>query len=194
MIDDVRLSDEVERGAEGGPGFKTTVTTLANGGEQRNQEWAVMRGQWNVGYGIGNKASLTDVYTFFIGRRGKSRGFRFKDWLDYQAVQQPVGSTGNPLTRQLQKVYADTINPYTRTIILPVAGTLTVYVDTLATEDYTLLANGVIEFESDPGEDVLATFEFDVPVRFDADDLRVQLLTYDAGNIPNIPIVELKQG
>jgi uncharacterized protein (TIGR02217 family) len=195
VIDDIRLPVDVERGAEGGPGFKTTVTTLANGAEQRNQEWSAMRGQWNVGYGLQSLTSLQAVYEFFIGRRGRARGFRFKDWADYTATEQPVGTvTGNDLRRQLQKVYGDAENPYNRVIILPVAGTLTVYVDTLATEAYTLLDNGVLEFPSDPGPNVLATFEFDVPVRFDIDDLKVQLANYNAGQIPNIPVVELKQG
>jgi uncharacterized protein (TIGR02217 family) len=195
MIDDIRLPVDVERGAEGGPGFKTTVTTLANGAEQRNQEWSTMRGQWNVGYGLQSLTSLQAVYEFFIGRRGRARGFRFKDWADYKAVEQPVGTVaGDATRRQLQKVYGDTENPYTRLITLPVASTLIVYVDTLATLDYTLLDNGVIDFVSDPGPNVVATFEFDVPVRFDTDDLRVQLAHFDAGQAPNIPIVELKQG
>lgn len=195
MIDDIRLSVDVERGAEGGPGFKTTVTTLGNGAEQRNQEWATLRGQWNIGYGLQSKATLDEVNQFFIGRRGRARGFRFKDWNDYKAVEAPVGTVaGDATKRQLQKVYPDAENPYTRTITLPVAGTLTVYVDTVASEDYTLLDNGVLEFGSDPGDSVVATFEFDVPVRFDIDDLKVQLANYNAGQIPNIPIVELKQG
>jgi uncharacterized protein (TIGR02217 family) len=194
MIDDVRLPVDVERGAEGGPGFKTTVTTLANGMEQRNQEWSTMRGQWNVGYGIQTLSSLQAVYNFFIGRRGQARGFRFKDWQDYKAVEQPVGTiSGVDTRRQLQKVYDDETNPYFRKITHPVAGTLIVYVDSLATEDYTLLENGVIEFASDPGANVVATFEFDVPVRFDTDDLRIQLQHFDAGQAPNISIVELKQ-
>lgn len=195
MIDNVRLPVDVERGAEGGPGFKTTVTTLANGVEQRNQEWSTMRGQWNVGYGLQSLTALQTVYEFFISRRGRARGFRFRDWADYKAVEQTVGTvTGEANQRQLQKVYGSGETVYTRTITHPVADSLTVYVDTLATEDYTLQPNGILLFGSDPGANVVATFEFDVPVRFDIDDLRLQLQHYDAGQIPNIPVVELKQG
>ena len=35
----VQLPEEVERGAQGGPQFKTTVFTLSSGYEKRNVEW-----------------------------------------------------------------------------------------------------------------------------------------------------------
>ena len=43
-----------------------------------------------------------------------------------------------------------------------------------------------------PGAPVTAGFEFDVPVRFDTDYLEVDLAYFEAGQIPNIPIVEIK--
>ena len=36
-----------------------------------------------------------------------------------------------------------------------------------------------------------AGFEFDVPVRFDADEIAVNLKTFLAGDIASIPIVEI---
>jgi uncharacterized protein (TIGR02217 family) len=39
---------------------------------------------------------------------------------------------------------------------------------------------------------VTAGFEFDVPVRFDVDRIEVNLHTLDHGDIPNIPIVEVR--
>jgi uncharacterized protein (TIGR02217 family) len=42
------------------------------------------------------------------------------------------------------------------------------------------------------GAAVTAGFEFDVPVRFDADRLEVNLSLIEAGSIPNIPIVEIR--
>lgn len=194
MVDNVRLPDDIERGAVGGPGFKTTIITLSNGGEQRNQEWSKARGSWDVGYGIKDRDDLMAVVAFFNARRGRARGFRFKDWLDFSATAELVGTTGNSLTRQLQKTYADDVNPYVRPIVLPVAGTVKVYIDNILTPaGWTLGDNGILTFDDDPGENVKASFEFDVPARFDIDMLPVSLNTYLNGAINGISIVELRQ-
>ena len=42
------------------------------------------------------------------------------------------------------------------------------------------------------GQPVSAGFEFDVPVRFDSDELHVDLAAFAAGEIPDIPIVEIR--
>ena len=36
-----------------------------------------------------------------------------------------------------------------------------------------------------------AGFAFDVPVRFDTDDLDIDLSAFDAGEIPKIPLIEI---
>jgi len=42
------------------------------------------------------------------------------------------------------------------------------------------------------GAVVTAGFEFDVPVRFDTDQLEINLSQIEAGSIPHIPIVEIR--
>jgi uncharacterized protein (TIGR02217 family) len=192
IFDDVRLPEDIERGSMGGPSFSTTVITLASGKEQRNQDWEVVRGSFNIGYGIQKREQMEAVYSFFHARRGRARSFRFRNWLDFRAVEAPVGTVvGQPLQRQLIRFYADDVNPYLRIITHPVADTLKVYVNSVLTTAYTLDANGRLVFLSDPGEDVVASFDFDIPVRFDTDDLNVKLNTYMEGTIPSIQIVEL---
>jgi len=194
MVDNIRLPDTIERGAVGGPGFKTTIITLSNGAEQRNGEWSKARGQWDIGYGITKRDDLMAVVNFFNGRRGMLRGFRFKDWLDFSVTGEAMGATADPLVWNLQKTYTDTVSPYVRPIVLPVTDTLHVYVDNIEVETgWTLGANGVITFAEDPGENVKATFEFDVPARFDIDQLPVSLNTYQNGAISGINIVELRR-
>jgi len=39
---------------------------------------------------------------------------------------------------------------------------------------------------------VTAGFQFDVPVRFDSDQLEINLSEMEAGSIPHIPIVEIR--
>jgi uncharacterized protein (TIGR02217 family) len=42
------------------------------------------------------------------------------------------------------------------------------------------------------GAAVTAGFHFDVPVRFDTDQLSISLAAFEAGEIPSIPIVEIR--
>ena len=39
---------------------------------------------------------------------------------------------------------------------------------------------------------ITAGYQFDVPVRFDTDYLEVDLTHFEAGEIPNIPIIEIR--
>ncbi len=42
------------------------------------------------------------------------------------------------------------------------------------------------------GAGVTAGFVFDVPVRFDTDKLDIDLAAFEAGEAPNVPIVEIR--
>ena len=55
---------------------------------------------------------------------------------------------------------------------------------------------GLVTFEAGAvpadGASVTAGFAFDVPVRFDIDRLEINLTGFDAGDIPTIPLVEIR--
>ncbi len=63
-------------------------------------------------------------------------------------------------------------------------------VETAVTTDTT---TGLVSFASAPaaGAVLTAGFEFDTPVRFDTDQLAINLASFNAGEIPSIPIVEV---
>ncbi|MEL6283477.1 MAG: DUF2460 domain-containing protein [Pseudomonadota bacterium] len=50
-------------------------------------------------------------------------------------------------------------------------------------------------FETPPpvGSTLTAGFAFDVPARFDSDALAINLASFEAGEIPSIPIIEVLQ-
>jgi uncharacterized protein (TIGR02217 family) len=54
--------------------------------------------------------------------------------------------------------------------------------------------SGHITFDHPPdlGAEVRAGFEFDVPVRFDTDAIMASISSFQAGEVPNIPIVEVR--
>ncbi|MEY8838992.1 DUF2460 domain-containing protein, partial [Cribrihabitans sp. XS_ASV171] len=55
-------------------------------------------------------------------------------------------------------------------------------------------ATGVVTFVAPPGEGVQVTagFEFDVPVRFDTDRIQTSVASFKAGDVPNVPVVEVR--
>jgi len=199
---DVRLAEDVERGAQGGPRFKTTILVFGGGLEKRNIDWATTRGEWDIGYGIESKEAFTDVIDFFYARQGRAHSFRFKDWSDYE-----VGSTGVPVTFavgdtsttifQAQKRYSSGGIDFDRDLTKIVSGTVEVYVNAvLQTDpgDYSIdLLTGLITFVSAPAAvDIGLVCEFDVPVRFNTDGLDINVEVWNVGSIPQIPIVEVK--
>lgn len=192
-FDNVRLPDDIERGAEGGPKFQTSIIALGNGSEQRNVDWIAQRCTFDVGYGVEDKAGYSEIVKFFYARQGKARGFRFKDWSDFEASGVTIGVGDGVQTQfQLLKRYTNIVT-FERKITRPVVGTVVVYADGVPTAPTVNVSTGIVTFASAPAIDVVITadFEFDVPVRFDTDELRLNLLTYDAGTIPSIPVIEL---
>ena len=77
----------------------------------------------------------------------------------------------------------------------PGTGTVKVAVNGTLRQDWTLdAATGLLAFATAPapGAAVTAGFEFDVPVRFDTDAIRVQASSFQAGEAPAVPVVEVR--
>lgn len=211
IIDAVRLPLDIETGAMLGPTFSTGVVPLSSGAEQRNQNWDQERFKANVAYGVMRKDNPDDVedgwrriVDFFRARRGRARGFLFRDWTDYQAVNENLYVTPdfNYATMQLAKRY----DTYIRRITRPSAQTIQL---TMAGEPYpqaggmvagqnmpgwNLDPKGIIRFNASLGVfagNVKATFQFDIPVRFDSDELQVSLLYSEAGSIPSVDVIQV---
>lgn len=198
-FDNVRLPEDVEVGAHGGPAFLTTVVTFSNGAEQRNADWQLVRHTFDVGYGIGNISDFETVRAFFFARRGKWRAFKFKHWDDYNCDAEIIG-TGDGVEDDFQivKNYEGSGPfPYVRTITRPVSGTVQVFKDgVLQLSGYTLTGTGssIVHFTSPPAAAVVITVtcEFDVPVRFDTDQFDFTFEGFDAGNVSGLSIIEVR--
>ena len=54
--------------------------------------------------------------------------------------------------------------------------------------------SGVVTFAHPPnqGTEITAGFEFDVPVRFDADSIQTSVASFKAGDLPNVPVIEVR--
>lgn len=209
-FDEVQFPTGISYGVMGGPRRRTEIATLASGAEERNSLWADSRREYNAGYGIKSHDDLHAVLAFFEARLGQGRAFRFRDWSDYKScppLQTPAPAdqilgavVGEEGVFQLVKLYASGAQSWTRTINKPVSGTVRVAVAGVEKElgAHFLLdaTTGKVAFQAGhspaPGEVVTAGFEFDVPVRFNTDYLAVNLSQFEAGEIPDIPIVEVR--
>lgn len=206
---EVRFPTAISLRSTGGPARRTEVVVLGSGFEQRNQRWANSRRRYDAGYGVKTLNDMHTVIAFFEERRGRLHGFRWKDHADFRscppsstpsALDQVIGTgDGTAANFQLIKVYGATYAPYARPIDKPVAGTVLVAVDGIAkvaVTDFTVnTVTGVVTFFAAPPADAIVTagFEFDVPVRFDTDQLSVALPFPGAGEAPNVPVVEIRQ-
>lgn len=192
-FDNVRLPDDIERESISAPRFQTSVVTLGKGAEQRNVDWAQQRLSFDISYGIQYETDVKVIVDFFYARLGRARGFRFKDWSDYKAVDEHLG-TGDGVKTQFQLVrnYTSSVT-YVRKILCPVAGTISVKVDGVAALYSIDLATGIITLNTPAadGKAVTASFEFDVPVRFDSDKLELNIAIFNASAIESITLVEL---
>ncbi|MEG9884628.1 MAG: DUF2460 domain-containing protein [Hyphomicrobiales bacterium] len=207
---EVRFPVDIALGATGGPERRTEIITLGSGHEERNARWAVSRRRYNAGYGVRTLDELHDVIAFFEARCGRLHGFRWKDHADWKScrpaatpacLDQILGvGDGSRAAFLLTKRYHSGSQHYVREIRKPVQGSVSVAVDGVIAaenEDFTLdTTTGIVTFldgrAPKSGATVTAGFAFDVPVRFDSDHLAVNLAAFSSGDIPDIPIVEIR--
>ncbi len=193
----------------GGPRRKTDIVTTGSGREERNAKWGQSRRFYDAGSGVKTLADLATLVAFFEERRGRLYGFRWRDRMDDRscspgltpsATDQVIG-TGDGSTRifQLAKTYGGQFAPYRRVINKPVDGSVKIAVN-------GAVAQAGVAFDCDPtggmvifrtnaipafGTTITAGFRFDVPVRFDTDELSIDLSAFIAGEVPSIPLVEI---
>lgn len=205
---DIRFPANLSFGALGGPERRTEIVTLANGHEERNTPWEHSRRRYDAGMGLRSLDDLETLIAFFEARRGPLHGFRWKDWSDWKssrpsmptsAVDQRLGyGDGNTTVFQLRKRYPSGDEVYWRPICKPIAGTVTVAIaddpKVEGTEFSVDAGTGLVTFTTPPdiGALVTAGFEFDVPVRFDTDRIAVSMASYNAGEAPDVPVIEVR--
>lgn len=202
-VDEVVFPEDIARGVVYGPGFKTTVVVSDSGYEWRNIDWSKLRGEGNIGTGLRKRddgSGLTGFYTartFFMERRGKARGFLFKDWADYQLTNELIlaSATASQTQVQLVKTYGS-VNPYVRTIFKPKASTIQLFKNGSGTPMGGVTVNAVTGMCTVPaltaGDVIRASGDYYNCNRFDIDLWPLTLEMYNAGEVANIPIVELK--
>ncbi len=197
--------------------YSTDITVGKNGAEVRNANWQDPLYRFNAASGIKTRADVATLEAFFHLTRGREVGFLLQDLTDYAIPQsgstpQSIGTgDGSTTTFQISKTYTDALsNTYSRTITRPSATTsdLAVYVDGVLktyTTHYTYSSTtGIITFVTAPASTKVVSItlsKFYVPVRFDIDELPIDLLCYwvDSGtpyslaDLPDVPMSEIRE-
>jgi uncharacterized protein (TIGR02217 family) len=205
----IRFPVDLSFGSLGGPERRTEIVALANGHEERNTPWSQARRRYDAGLGMRALDDLERLIAFFEARAGMLHAFRWKDWADYRSApasapilptDQPIG-TGDGVTRvfQLAKTYRSGPHLARRLITKPVAGSVCIALGGMEQEvdlDWSLdELTGLVSFDTPPGPGVAvsAGFEFDVPVRFDTDLIQVSVAAFRAGEVPRVPVIEVRE-
>lgn len=205
-FDEVQLPLHVSFGSAGGPAFSTEIVVIDNGYERRNQNWSQARRVFDARTGLRSASDVGTLLNFFHARAGRARGFRLKDWSDFSSnsdgtstavwSDQAIGTgNGTAVLFQLAKNYTSGTVTHTRTIKKPVSGSVTVGVNgTQSFSGWSVnTTTGVVTFSVAPtnGHVVTAGYQFDVPARFDTDQLALTAENY-ALYKTEIPIVEVR--
>ena len=206
---DIRFPPDLSFGSLGGPERRTEIVALANGHEERNTPWAQARRRYDAGIGLRALDDIERLIAFFEARAGMLHAFRWKDWSDFRSapasaevapIDQPLGlGDGVQTVFQLAKTYRSGPAAARRVITKPVPGSVRVAIGGIEQIEglaWTLdpLA-GTDTFATPPAAEaeVTAGFEFDVPVRFDTDLIQVSVANFRAGEVPRVPVVEVRE-
>lgn len=205
---EIRFPASLSFGSIGGPERHTDVVTLANGFEERNTPWAHSRRRYDAGVAMRGLDDIEKLIAFFEARQGQIHGFRWKDWSDFKTggarakpgYDDQVIAIGDDVTRRFQliKSYRSGGHVYDRPITKPVQGTVRMGlagdVQKEAVHFEVDTSTGMITFVHPPnvGVEITAGFEFDVPVRFDTGRIQTSVASFQAGEAPSVPIVEIR--
>lgn len=206
FIETPRFPVDISFGSSGGPIFDTSVIILSSGFEQRNANWSEPLRRWDVSYGIKTEALMNTLLLFFNAMAGRTHGFRFKDFTDFKSVspEATVGfndmilgtGDGAKTVYQIIKNYITGSQTQIKSIKKTVTGTVRVALDAVEQfSGFTIDNNlGTITFSVAPAGGVVvgAGYEYDVPVRFDMDNLEISLTAFEARNLPSIPVREIR--
>ncbi|MGZ9098275.1 MAG: phage distal tail protein, Rcc01695 family [Brevundimonas sp.] len=204
---EVRLPARLAFGSTGGVERRTEIVTLGSGFERRSTPWTQGRRRYLIGANLRSLDDMAALTGFFEARRGRLYGFRFRDFADCKsctpaAVVGPLDQTlgegdGTRTQFPLMKRYGEGEDASERRITKPVQGTTRIAIDgdELSPGAFAVDATtGLATLGAPPGAGAVVTagFEFDTPVRFDADRIEVTLESFDAGRMAAVPLIEVR--
>lgn len=200
MIDD-RLDGDLETGARTRPSFRTIIIPLDGGGEVRISKWVYPKHVFEFNLAPGDPQSDEDflmLQDFYYAAGGAFEPFRFKHHGDFEGVDEAPGAiTGTTSSFQLMRNYTRGLITRQRKITRPVLGTVVAYLNGVVIPEinYTVdYDTGIIAFGSPQDINLLTfDFEFDVPVRFQDDEIEFLAIAKQLEQPVSIALIEIKE-
>lgn len=214
-----RFPEKVDYGLIGGPKFNTDIVITQSGGEKRAANWLDSLNQYSASQSVRNPSEMDDIAKFFQTCKGKLVGFRFKDWRKYKLTsaegvcneEEPYVSGTEELTLWMKNSYG-LMEPDYKRIYKPVDSTYfnkaNGYLENATAfklykngshfvGGYTIdYSTGIVTLTSpgDHADDTEWTWsgEFDIPCRFDTDQMDVNYNDYNILQWNSIKIVEIR--
>lgn len=174
MFIEERLLDSVSFGTVYGESFKTDVVTMRNKSESRNMLWSESQGLFTLVFNAMLPEDRFKIMQVFRTCRGRGIGFRLKNWTDFKAERQKIGITtgsNENVSFQLKATYESHGFTTEKTIYKPVEGGVKVFSgdeEIPFTLDYT---TGIVTIFDTKISEIYWSGEFDIPVRFDSDEI-----------------------
>lgn len=196
---EISFPSRLAYGAAGGPKTRVDVTQLASGHEKRNARWSQALRRYSVDVGQRPIEEIRALISFFEMRGGPLNGFRFKDPIDNSTAsgdgsissQDVEIGVGDGAKTQFQlKLNSGRIiqKPIGSSVLVSVSGA------TLGEGFNVDETTGIVSFEQPPAADsaISAGFDFDVPVRFENEELISAVTARNAAQISDISLMEIR--
>lgn len=192
----VNLPQYIEIFAVGVSEFTTSCATSMSGREARSSDSQIARRRYLLKGCRLSQSQFNTFNSFFIARAGKRFSFRLKDYFDF-VVEKQIIATGDDVETmfQLQKLYQDDFVPYLRTITKPKINTVKLWKNNneeIFPQEIDL-NTGIVKLSRPvpQGEQLVASFEFDVPVRFANDSFEYSFNQDGTISLNNAELVEV---
>lgn len=171
---ETRLSECVSAGFQVVPAYSTRIVELDNGKEKRNVNWTKARRRFSAAWQNFSREDFDALLACFHVCAGSAIAFRFKDWTDYQATNEPLGNTpgANQTPVQLIKTYTFGGSTRARNITKPNLTGFTLYQGGVAKAGTLDTTTGLFTPDTNWTAATALTWTgtFDVPVRFVSDE------------------------
>lgn len=200
MFIDIKFPESISYTSIGGPQFSTTITNLRTGGEIRIPEWNTSRSKYMVHQVFKTKEQIDEIKTIFYIACGKAHSFRFKDWIDFSAEMQKINNvlyiTETSIILQIEKEYEFSNNSIKRKITKIVPNSEIIYYQgEILSKDLYIINNikGTVTIQNNLDIELLyISFQFDVEVRFEIDNLQISFSKdMSLFNCNNILLIEV---
>lgn len=189
----------------------TEVQNFLSGREQRNTRKYHSKRKYMLGVVAKSFVDLAKITDFYEARRGPLIGFKWHDILDYKScdIDVDIGANdqkigvydGEVLAFQLSKTYGDAADDdqnYIRKITKPRDGSVRVTAGGIELSDSDFDVDpltGIVTILPSAGlaedDEISAGYEFDVAVRFEMNGLQIDYASFKAGEITQIPLIEI---